>query len=253
MLLNKTFSLISLLGQFIIRFACENVQPFNTHSHILPNISNAHYSLFGVHDSSLSLSRSNRCIFYPRCLLFSCCDKALLERTSTYFHGDGSFPFHFSCMKTGKCLYSLPLAERLKDLDIMNITLTIDLLADLLLILPPTSPRVYKELAARKEFKILYLTQGDYYSKLETCLHQFQDMIFLSYKERVKGILLKRCLQSTESTYSIFSSRHITYRPLIFPLRKVRSWANGTHMINIFKGYRETLSLIYFRFLIASK
>ena len=231
-LIKKGFILISLFSQLMLRFEC-----LIKHSQILPNISRTNYAVFGFHDGSLSLSRSNRCLFYPRCLMFACCDKTLIERISSYFHGDGSFPMHFSCMKTGQCSYSSPLAERLRNLEIMNTTLTIDLLADLLLTLPPTSPRVYKELAARTEFKVLYLTQGDYFSKLESCLHQFEDMIFLSYKEKMHGkcflffILFLNIIYFIAFTHSLYCTLYIyltnTNRPLIFSLRKIRSWTNG--------------------------
>lgn len=188
--LHVSYSYIICMLFFIIlsAFCCfVSSSTFTTYQSILPNVTNIHFSLFEG-DSTHSLSKFNRCSFYPRCLLFSCCNNgSALRRISSYLNKEGFFPNHFSCMKSKQCDLSVPLSVRLQTLPIINTTLSVNLINDLLRILPPTSSKVLKELSIRKEFKIIYLVQGDYFSKLESCYSQFEELIYLSFKEKIDG------------------------------------------------------------------
>jgi hypothetical protein len=93
------------------------------------------------------------------------------------------------------CSRNEPLGKRIEQLEILRRTLTQDYLEYELANLPPTPPAVYRQLSLHREtannFKVLYLVQGDYYSKLPAHYkEQMTDLLFLSYKEQQSGKII---------------------------------------------------------------
>lgn len=124
--------------------------------------------------------QKNRCLFYPRCLLFQCCPLNLMSSIEAYFlllydekdsspRDRGSFE------------------ARLKSISFFNITITHDIVNERLSNLPPTPPWAYEKLKDTTGFRVLYLMQGEARNNTETCVVQIEDMIFLSYKQKHLG------------------------------------------------------------------
>lgn len=132
------------------------------------------------------LTTRNRCMLYPRCLLFSCCDKSLLLRVNGLF-GRYETSNPFSCMFAQNCSYDKPLHERLEGIDFVENTINLEIVTQWLNKLPPTPPQVYRHLSSRKEFKVLYLVQGDYKKNLEESICSVGEFLFLSYKDKQAG------------------------------------------------------------------
>jgi len=89
------------------------------------------------------------------------------------------------------CSYNFSLAQRLLSLSITNETINEKILYDGLANLIPTHPKVFENLSQRREFRVLFLTQGDYRQSLSKDYESFgQEMIFLSYKTKSAGILM---------------------------------------------------------------
>lgn len=114
------------------------------------------------------LTDRNRCLLYPRCVLFGCCTSELTEHVELYFAHESSL-HHFLCSFRKTCNFTIPFATRASKVFAYVAThnVTSELLASWLSILPPTSPKDYYELRSRKEFKILYMTQGKDRSKMD--------------------------------------------------------------------------------------
>jgi hypothetical protein len=140
---------------------------------------------------AISFTKQNRCIFYPRCLLFDCCKESLKNAAISYFINDGTtYPEHVPCISTHRCnKFKLSLSDRLEGLPIMNITLTRRIVNDIILLLPPTSAKELKYANSRSEFRVIYLVQGDYQSKMEPCYNQLVDLLYLSFKEMPIGAI----------------------------------------------------------------
>lgn len=168
----------------------------------------------GLHNSSSFnqshvLNRSNRCLFYPRCLLFDCCPDQLFSHVNDYFHSQQHHKFpsydchrHLHAVKkqdaSSVCDYDEDFQQRLNRLSILNTTITNDDLEKGLIALPPVHPKVLSSIQHRKEFKILYLAQGEDASLLTDQFKTlYHDLIFLSYKNRSQG-----CLYYPESNFA---------------------------------------------------
>lgn len=138
----------------------------------------------GYSSYNITLSQSNRCMQYPRCILFDCCDNDLKNHVQDYFFAEEQRSgYHsFSCMKSQSCSYRASLSDRMSDFWALKETFTHDILVDALVSLPPTSPAIYKFLENRTEFKILYLVQGDYKNNLPSWYSELEDFLYLSYK-----------------------------------------------------------------------
>jgi hypothetical protein len=86
------------------------------------------------------------------------------------------------------CSRNEPLGKRIEQLEILTKTLTQDYLENELANLPPTPPAVYRQLPTANNFKVLYLVQGELYSKLPAHYkEQMADLLFLSYTEKQTG------------------------------------------------------------------
>lgn len=138
----------------------------------------------------IALTSLNRCHMFPRCHLFGCCGHDLVIAAHGYFkfsEKEGHFPF--SCMfdDWDSCSYQDNITARIDGLPIMSITITNEVVEQMLVELPPTPPAAMHRLGQRKQFKVLYLVQGDYKSNLEPCIKQLEDYLYLSYKEPQQG------------------------------------------------------------------
>lgn len=137
--------------------------------------------------STITVSKRNRCYQYPRCLLFDCCDASLQQHVQEYFLNQATsrnreFACMFSTDPKYSCKYDLPLKERMKGHPLLNITITHEILYNGLANLPPTSPSAYNRLQARAQFRIVYMTQGQYRSSLPDWYSGFSDLLYVSYK-----------------------------------------------------------------------
>lgn len=146
----------------------------------------------------IAFSMHNRCMLYPRCLLFNCCNSTLLQSVEKYY-SDVSSCSNGKFSKCESCGVDSPIAHRLKSLSISNVTITHKMVSDGIANFPPTSIEEYKRLRRRSkhqqpsEFKVLYLNQGPAKSKLETCTSQITDMIFLNFLTPNDGNILSLC------------------------------------------------------------
>eukprot|EP01038_Epipyxis_sp_PR26KG_P016710 gene16710-22860_t len=144
-------------------------------------------------------SSLNRCSFYPRCLLFDCCSTALVNGVKHYLdqshHDDqnhcnpAKVAFHCMFDSSRPCMYDMSLDLRVERMAIFQLVITADFVESMFMTLPTTPPSVFEKLSSRKEFKVLYLVQGDYRSNLPVEFQQMKDMLFLSYKASQKGDL----------------------------------------------------------------
>ena len=149
------------------------------------------------HSSSevVAFSMNNRCMLYPRCLLFNCCNSTLLGAVDKYLSETTSACTTGKVSNCDNCGIDSPISHRLKSLPISNITITHKMVSDGIANFPPTSIEEYKRLRRRSknqlssEFKVLYLNQGPAKSKLEICASQMTDMIFLNFLTPTDGKL----------------------------------------------------------------
>jgi len=150
----------------------------------------------GISAYNLTLTQSNRCMQYPRCILFECCSQELITNAYNYFAIPK--PNLFSCMQHRNqqqklqhevCSYNTSIQERMQDFWPLKIKFTIDVLANGLARLPPTPPNYYELLARRSQFKVLYLVQGDYKKVMPSWYaEELIDLMYLSYKVDYNGI-----------------------------------------------------------------
>ena len=139
-------------------------------------------SSVNISAKQMTVTNMNRCLLYPRCLLFSCCSSTLQEKVDQFF-------------RTSKNLLPLLMSNSRSFEDFMAmhpliaITITQKMLYEGLGKLPPTSPHKYERLANRSQFKVIYLVQGDLIENLGTFYHSLKPMIYLSYKQQKQGTL----------------------------------------------------------------
>jgi hypothetical protein len=127
----------------------------------------------------------NRCILYPRCLLFGCCPSLLAEHMDVFFQNE-AVNRPFACMFAGTCNYSVPFPERTKKLwtKLVGINVTAELVQEWLSKLPPTSPAAYRALRKRhqrEEFKVLYMTQAKNKKDVGVNLWYLNDLLYMSW------------------------------------------------------------------------
>eukprot|EP01038_Epipyxis_sp_PR26KG_P012218 gene12218-16368_t len=65
-----------------------------------------------------------------------------------------------------RCSYDMPLASRIDKMAIFQLVITVNFVESMFMTLPTTPPSVFEKLSNRKEFRVLYLVQGDYRSNL---------------------------------------------------------------------------------------
>jgi len=154
------------------------------------DLSNSSSSIIDVVQTQL-----NRCSFYPRCLLFACCNKSLIQSVNSYFGSYECSETHdqreiFRCMlhKLNNCSYDSNLATRFSKVWMSNETVTMEKLSAGLVRLPPTAPQILKELALGCRFKVLYLISTKLKSDVLPHLLTLGDTIFLSYHEKYPGL-----------------------------------------------------------------
>lgn len=140
----------------------------------------------------MALSKMNRCVQYPRCLLFACCGTLLMKNIRSFFNSQSCrhYPL-YSCMlapDSPGCHTNASFNARISKVNIFRETLNLDMVEQLINKLPPTPPVIYERLAQREEFRILYLVQGDRKRKLDAVFRQIQhDLIYLSFYEHIPG------------------------------------------------------------------
>lgn len=139
-------------------------------------------------NSSLALYSANRCLFYPRCLLFSCCSPEALIHTPNSSSA-------FACMEAGHCTsMDRTLDERLEGHELVDVVITRDILDHGLATLLPTPPTALSDLKRRREFRVLYLAQGDGHKYAhdplyETLQQDGRDLLYLTFREGVEADL----------------------------------------------------------------
>ena len=151
-------------------------------------------NLQNVSSEELTLTSKNRCTFYPRCLLFSCCNDKLINYVNSYFNNlygvAGLSQYHCSSNNTsGYCSLNSNLTSRLLQIWMVNEIITDKSWQTALLELPPTTPHDFKKLSRRCTFKVLYLITYKIKSEIYSHLLKLGDTIYLSYHERNIGIL----------------------------------------------------------------
>lgn len=116
------------------------------------------------------------CHFFPRCLLYSCCSAGLLAATQSSFTARdvparGTSP-------------NAPLPARMQGHPLSGVTITKTSLEQGLASLLPTSPIAFSALRTRREFRVLYLAQGDEHraSLPQWYLRNMKDLLYLSFR-----------------------------------------------------------------------
>ena len=119
------------------------------------------------------------CRIYPRCLLYSCCSAGLLATMQASFAARASV-----ARDSRDTSLSAPLAARMQGHPLEGLTLTKDSLAQGLAALPPTSPSTLTALRTRREFRVLYLAQGDDHRATlpRWYLRNMKDLLYLSFR-----------------------------------------------------------------------
>ena len=136
----------------------------------------------GISAKEMTVTNMNRCLLYPRCLLFSCCTSILQEKVDRFFRTSPIPTLNeFDNERSFEDFMAIhPLVA---------ITITQEMLHEGLGKLPPTSLQEYERLANRSEFKVINLVQGDLIENLGTFYHSLKPMIFLSFKKEKQGTL----------------------------------------------------------------
>ncbi len=119
------------------------------------------------------------CRIYPRCLLYSCCSAGLLAATQASFEARV-----FVARDSRETSLFAPLAVRMQRHPLQGVTLTKDSLAQGLASLLPTPPSALLALRTRREFRVLYLAQGDDHraSLPQWYLRNMKDLLYLSFR-----------------------------------------------------------------------
>lgn len=137
-------------------------------------------------DKNIVFTSKNRCVFYPRCLLFNCCDTVLRGHISNYFNSIASpenrhIKHHFLNSNCDRDNSSI--VDRLSMIPLSGVkVITQQVVEEGLAALPPTHPHAYKELESCCHFRVLYLVQGDNRANLPSIYSEMKDMIFLNYR-----------------------------------------------------------------------
>lgn len=126
--------------------------------------------------ASIVLTSAGVCHFYPRCLLYSCCSAALLAATQSSFAARAS--------AAPRASLSAPLAARMRGHPLVGLTITKESLARGLAALTPTPPSAFAALRTRREFRVLYLAQGDDHRAAlpQWYLRNMKDLLYLSFR-----------------------------------------------------------------------
>ena len=142
-----------------------------------------------------AFSSENRCSFYPRCLLFSCCDS---NRDIATDRVDD-----FPCIANSSiCTKSLASKiDNIKSFIYKGISL--EDLSETFTKLPFTSGAVYGQLSKAKYFRVLYLVLATNDScNIPAHYNQMQDLIFLSTFKNCSGNLLTSSMSDFSSLTS---------------------------------------------------
>ena len=146
-----------------------------------------------TNSSSLSnvLSSKNRCLFYPRCLLFNCCSDRLHKAVYDYFYSISNHKQLAQHLLEPLCAPdTISFYDRLVKIPLVTLNVVNDVASAItpamvekgIAALPPTHPHAYKELEACCYFRVLYLVQGDNKKALPPGYSDMKDMIFLNYR-----------------------------------------------------------------------
>lgn len=142
-------------------------------------------SFMNSSNTSLVVSKSNRCNVYPRCLLFKCCSG--LAEANPSENSSLILNHHNS---TWSDVGHITLEEHIKNIELFNVIITVDLVNKGLSELQPSSQKTYDVLLQKSSnFEIIYLVQGDYKTNLPHWYQNMKNMIYLSYKENISGNL----------------------------------------------------------------
>ena len=156
----------------------------------LPSARNSSPAVWGIDNfavgasaKEMTVTNMNRCLLYPRCLLFSCCSSILQEKVDQHFQ-NSLYNLSSNELENGRSF-----DDSMGMHPLVAITITHAILYDGLVKLPPTSPREYERLANRPQLKVINLVQGDIIENLGAFYHSLKPMIFLSFKKRKQGSL----------------------------------------------------------------
>ena len=140
----------------------------------------------GISAKGMTVTNMNRCLLYPRCLLFSCCSSNLQEKVDQFFQSsNNSLPI----LMPNELKIDRSFDDVMAMHPLIAVTITQEMLYEGLRKLPPTSPQEYERLANRSQFKVINLVQGDLIENLGAFYHSLKPMIFLSFKKQKQGTL----------------------------------------------------------------
>ena len=150
----------------------------------------------GFASYEIAFSMQNRCSFFPRCLLFGCCDEFIHHAKSVYFEAQERHPDErlYACMlhRGIACSYDKSMQDRhIYDLWMFKETITDTMVINSIITLPPTMPDVYAALDKRSSetFKLIIMTMCDVKELVSKFLVNSQyDNVFLSYKTKQQGL-----------------------------------------------------------------
>ena len=154
--------------------------------------------VIGISAKEMTVTNMNRCLLYPRCLLFSCCGSILQGKVDQFFRSSNNLlpiftPNEYRTFEDYMAIHPL-----------VAVTISQDILYKGLGRLPPTSPQEYERLANRSQFKVINLVQGDLIENLGSFYHSLEPLIFLSFKKQKQGTLFFPNSSLSEGRLALF-------------------------------------------------